>query len=76
MLDASFSPSRITHPGTVSRASSSCAEYELDMGSMSTRKALAEIAKALLHLSNMACLSKEEMEVRLTFTLYLFLFMN
>ena len=38
--------------------------YSLNLMDMFTRRALAEIAKALLHISNIACLPKEEMEVR------------
>lgn len=43
---------------------------ELNLMNMSVRKGLAEISKALLHISNIACLPREEMEVR-GYSLYL-----
>jgi hypothetical protein len=37
-------------------------DYTLDLLHMPTRRALAELAKALLHVSNIACLPKDEMQ--------------
>lgn len=36
---------------------------ELNLMNMTVRKGLAEISKALLHISNIACLPRDEMEV-------------